>query len=203
MPAVGPIYQATYIQHLLGQAMETVIHFRDVPGLSTPAALAGAADHFWLLLRDVQANVVDYTQLVLKQMTPIPFDEQLLPPVSAIHGNLGSTTINNTLAVVITKRTGTAGKTHRGRMYIGGMSGVDTDGNMLNTTGVPRFTAFCDAVMAYYGPTGTSGVLQLGVYSRVIGGSSPFTEAGWQPVTRLDVQTVLGNQRRRRLFVGI
>jgi hypothetical protein len=105
--------------------------------------------------------------------------------------------------MILTKRTGVAGKTHRGRIYIGGLSANDVTVNLMNVSGITRATNFIASIMTTFGPAGTDTHLQLGVYSRVIGGSSPFTLAGWQPVTRLDLQVVLGNQRRRRFGVGM
>lgn len=202
MPAIGQIYQATYQQQCSGQLMETVLHFREKTGASTPTELANAASAFWPLLAEVQSTSVSYIQLILKQMTPIAFDEQLIPGGPPVVGSRGGGVTNNTLAIVITKRTGTAGKSHRGRMYIGGFSGDDQNVNFVSSGGITHFTTFINDVMAMYGPSGTDAHLQLGLYSRSIGGSSPFTVAGWQPVTRLDLQTVIGNQRRRRFGVG-
>lgn len=202
MAASGEIWQATYKQQLAGQEMETVIHWRALLPTTAVGDIITSADLFFSILKNEQSSDVTYTQMILKQMTPIAFDEVLNPPVSAIQGSVGGGAMNSTLAVIFTKRTGVAGKTHRGRMYIGGVSQADVTPIFLNSGGITRATTFLSAIMARWGPSGTDLALQLGVYSRVIGGSHPFTTAGWQPVTRLDLQTVIGNQRRRRFGVG-
>lgn len=203
MVAVGQVYQMTYVQHLAGQAMETVLHYREVTGSSTPAQIASDADLFWQILAQVQTPDVSYTQLIVKQMTPIPFDETINPAVIATTGANSVAVVNNTLAAVITKRTGTAGKSHRGRMYIGGLGSNHIATNTLSATGITAFTVFASTILSHWGPSGISPFLQIGIYSRSIGGSTPFTIAGWQPITKFDVQPIVGNQRRRRLGVGI
>jgi hypothetical protein len=203
MAASGEVWQATYQAQADGQSIETVLHFRALTPSTTVGDIQTSADFFWTMLSSCQSSLTTYRQLILKQMTPIAFDEFLLPPVSAIQGSVGGALLNTTLACILTKRTGVAGKTHRGRIYIGGISANDATVNLLNTSGITRFSTTIASIMTRYGPSGTDTALQLGVYSRVIGGTSPFTVAGWQPVTRLDLQTVLGNQRRRRFGVGI
>jgi hypothetical protein len=108
------------------------------------------------------------------------------------------------ISAVITKRTGVAGKSHRGRVYIGGLPlTFATDPNKLNTTGATAIGTFTGQVIGTWGPSGSDPTLQIGVYSRKIGGTNPFTVAGWQAITALDGQIVFGTQRRRRVGVGI
>jgi len=203
MPAIGDIYQVTYQQTLEGQTMENVIHFREITGASTPAQINTAVQTFLTTLSLAQSNQVVYTAIIVKQMTPLAFDERILTPTTTTGAN-SSPAFNNTIAIVCTKRTGTAGKTHRGRIYIGGPPGTfTTDGNRLNATGASAMGTVTSTWMSTYGPTGTDPHLQIGVYSRVIGGSLPFTVAGWQPLSSIDTQIIFGNQRRRRIGVGI
>ena len=69
--------------------------------------------------------------------------------------------------------------------------------------GPTSLATFASQLLAKFGEGGTDPTLVAGIYSRTIGGDFPFTLAGWQPITRWDPQPVVGNQRRRRLFVGI
>lgn len=204
MPATGQIYQVTYVMSVLGQAVENVLHYRELNGTSTPAQIRTSAEKFFTFVAPMISSSVLFTQIIIKQMTPLAFDETIGPPATTTTGSNGSSADGNTtVALVITKRTGTAGKTHRGRMYIGGLPGAYTAQSILTSSLSTESGTFVSNMMGAFGPTGTDTHLQLGLYSRTIGGSSPFTVAGWQPVTSLDVQTTLGNQRRRRLGVGI
>jgi hypothetical protein len=73
----------------------------------------------------------------------------------------------------------------------------------LSSTAITAFNTWAAALMTQFGDaTGTDAHLALGIYSRLIGGSNPFTLAGWQAVTGVIPHPILGNQRRRRVGVG-
>lgn len=202
-PSTGQIYQVTYQQIIDGQTCENVIHFRERTGTSTPAQIAASVQPFLTAMAQIQVSSVTYSNIIVKQMTPLAFDESFVTPVTTSGAN-SSATFNNIVAMVFTKRTGVAGKTHRGRIYVGGVPTIfATDPNRLNTTGATATGTFISTVMGAYGDTGTDPHLQIGVYSRVLGGHSPFTVAGWQPLTGIDSQVIFGSQRRRRVGVGI
>jgi hypothetical protein len=203
MPAVGNIYQVTYNMRLNGQICENVVHYRELTGLSTPAQIRTSAEKYLTLFATGISNEVVFTSIIIKQMTPLALDETVGPPVTTTQGANSSPAINNTLALILTKRTGVAGKSHRGRLYICGIPASQADEVGLNLPGVGVWTGQVAGLMAVFGPTGTDTHLQIGVYSRSIGGFNPFTVPGWQAITSLDIQPVFGNQRRRRVGVGI
>jgi len=203
MPAAGEIFQYTFNQSFKGQTMETVFHFREISGLTTPANRRSVADIAMGILSTVQVTQLGYPSVIIKQMTPTPFDEDIYFPSSPVNGAQAINGTNTTVAAVITKRTGTAGKTHRGRFYLAGTPDNYFDPNVITAAGTTALQNMANALLAAFGPSGSNTFMQLGLYSRTIGGSSPFTVAGWQPVTRLDVQPIAGNQRRRRIGVGM
>lgn len=203
MPAVGPIYQMTYVSQQSGQEMENVLHFRDITGLATPAQIRTSANLYFTIISPLISSAVTFTNLIIKQMTPIAFDETIGAPTPTTVGGVGTVPYNGTVAVIMTKRTGVAGKSHRGRIYIGGIALGLVDSFSLNPGGAAVAATVANQLLATYGPAGTDLNIQVGVYSRAIGGFNPFTVAGWQPITRFDVQPILGNQRRRRVGVGI
>ncbi len=203
MPSVGEIYQVTYQSTLQGQTFENVIHFRERTGASTPAQIITSANQFMTFMASIVCTTQTFTSIIVKQMTPLAFDETINIPTTA-SGVVSAPALPNMVAMVFTKRTGTAGKTHRGRIYIGGIpAGFTVDQNRLNGTGAAATGTFTSNVMGAYGAAGTDAHLQIGVYSRTIGGSHPFTVAGWQALTSLDTQLIFGSQRRRRIGVGI
>jgi hypothetical protein len=202
--AVGDIYQLTVVQACAGQTIETVVHFRERDNTATPAQLRVSAEAFVGLMRPLQSGGLLYDHFILKRMTPIPFDEDIWANGALDHGLEAGAPCNNTLAMVITKRTGVSGKTHRGRMYIGGLPADAINGQVLSAGALIRATTFCAAVLTGFGDvSGGDPHLAIGLYSRAIGGTTPFTLGGWQAVTRMDPQPILGNQRRRRVGVGI
>jgi hypothetical protein len=205
MPAAGNVIQFTFQQALYGQICENVWHLREIALGTTDAQRAAAADAMLALQANVQVNAVLYPTVIIKQMTPVGFDEQIHVPATTVGGAVAANSANNTIAAILTKRTGIAGKKHRGRVYYPGVpqNFVQVGENVMNATGAAAYTALAAAIIGLFGESGTEPNFKVGVYSRVIGGSNPFTVAGWQELTRLDVQTVFGNQRRRRLGVGI
>ncbi len=203
MPAIGEIWQFTLVSSYQGQTCENVVHMRAVAATTpTPAMLQGAVDAWFNLQKLTQVNTVLYRPCRLKQMTPLAFDENLVLP-SSVNGLDGGTGVNTTLSAVITKRTGTAGKTHRGRLYLPGFPAVWGVDVISVGAGPTTLQTFCDGLLATFKEGGTNGNFVAGIYSRVIGGSIPFTLAGWQAITRWEPQFLIGNQRRRRLFRGI
>lgn len=203
MPATGQIYQVTYQMSAGGQAVENVLHFRELNGASTPAQIRSSAEGYLAHVAPLISNQCIFSNIIIKQMTPVAFDETVGPPVSTGSGTDSGALGNLQVALVLTKRTGTAGKTHRGRIYIGGISNAQMSVNIINASYATLAGTAVSNIMGQYGPSGTDTHLQLGLYSKTIGGSSPFTVAGWQPVTSIDVQPILGAQRRRRVGVGI
>lgn len=203
MPAIGDIYEYTFMQDIHGTRMETKIHMRAVVAAPTPAQLKLSAENWLLSMRPTQTNDVTYPLVSIKQVTPLAFDEILYIPTGSSGGTISPPTLNTQLAVVFTKRTGIAGLSHRGRMYLGGiprLAGENhlTDGGYLTILGT-----FAGELLAKFQEGGTDGSVVAGVYSKSIGGVGPLTLAGWQPITRWDVQLVFGVQRKRKEGVGI
>jgi len=203
MPAVGEIYQFTLVSLYQGQTVENVVHMRAVALTTpTPTMFQNAIDQWFTSQQSVQVTAVIYQPCRIKQMTPIAFDEHLVLPAIAT-GAAGTTGANTTLSVVITKRTGVAGKTHRGRFYLAGYPAVWGVDRINASSGPTILGTFAGELLAKFGEGGTNGDFVAGIYSRTIGGSFPFTLAGWQPITKWEPQLLVGNQRRRRLERGI
>lgn len=203
MPAVGDIFQYTFIQQLQQQICETVIHFRarTIEPI-TDAQYIAVADNWLNSLAKIQTNRATYPSFRVKQMTPLAFDQRILAPTVAA-GNFNEEPANNQLAIVFTKRTGVAGATHRGRMYVAGYpasAGLNTlvGGGLVTPCGT-----VAGELIAKFGEDGTDPTMCAGVYSKAIGGSIPFTVAGWQAITRWDVNFLFGVQRKRKIGVGI
>jgi hypothetical protein len=204
MPAAGEVIQFTFQQVSAGQLCENVWHLREIAPLTTDAQRGAAADAMLAVQAAVQTGAVTYPSVIIKQMTPVAFDEQIWVPSTTPNGTATGNAENNTVAAILTKRTGIAGKSHRGRVYYPGVPQAfqNVGGNTMNSTGALAYAALAAAIMGLFGESGTDPHFKVGVYSRVIGGARPFTVAGWQELSRLDVQPIFGNQRRRRLGVG-
>jgi hypothetical protein len=203
MPAIGDIYEYVFVQNYSGIVMETKIHMRAVVAAPTDAQLKLSAENWLLSMKGVQTSEVTYPQVIIKRVTPLAFDEIRYIPTGTTQGNAGTPAANSQLCVVLTKRTGIAGTSHRGRMYVGGFPKVAGTNHMTDSGVLVLFGTFAGELLAKFQEGGTDGSVVAGVYSKSIGGVGPLTLAGWQPITRWDVNLIFGVQRKRREGVGI
>ncbi len=205
--ATGDLYQMTLQMSYIGQTVENVIMMRERTGTSTDAQIKAAAQAFWHSYRQFITHELTLTVILLKRVTPVLFDTLFTTAASGEDQGADSDSgINSILALVSTLRTGVAGKTHRGRVYTPGITNgkLTADGTTLNSTALGQFVSHAADIMNEFDDaTGTSATLALGIYSRVLGGTSPYTLAGWQAVSQWVPHSVLGSQRRRRVGVGI
>jgi hypothetical protein len=204
--ATGELYQVTLVLAEAGQTVENVLMFRERTGISTTAQIVSSVKNFWSIYRAIIVDDCTVQELRAKRMTPIQLDAEIFQPTTGQEaGGHGGDPINNMVALVTTLRTGTAGKRHRGRVYSPGVpAGSTTDAtNKANGTFLGEVATMWATVLTQYGDaSGTDPYLALGIYSRVIGGTHPYTVAGWQAVTQMVPRQILGSQRRRREGVG-
>jgi len=206
--AAGDLWQMTIVATSLGQLYENVFMMRDRSvSPSTDAAVKAAAQSFWTEYRKMISHMLSLQHIELKRMTPVAFDSLFTGAASGeTNGSEPDDPCNSTVSIVVTLRTGVSGKSHRGRCY---QPGVDVGAtgsfeNTINPTALARYQGVWDGILTKFGDAaGTDPTLALGIYSRKIGGTSPHTVAGWQAVTQAVVNSILGNQRRRRLGVGV
>ena len=204
--ANGELYQVTLSGIYLGQTIENVLMFRARDSTVTNAAIDTALKSFWHNLRQLFDHQYKLTYMMVKRVTPIALDTIFVSATTGEEdGAQSGDGIASTVAAVVTLRTGTSGKSHRGRMYIApvALGMTDTSGSRLSSGALLTFASTMDLIKNEFDDaTGTSLALALGIYSRVIGGTSPYTAAGWQAVSQYVTQPILGNQRRRRIGRG-
>jgi len=204
--ATGELYQVTLSGLYLGQTIQNVLMFRARTPTTTNADIATALRSFWHTIRSVYAFDYQLIFMIVKRVTPIALDSQFVTATSGEEQGGGSASgLTSTVAALLTLRTGTAGKTHRGRIYVAPVDAAmaSHDLSQLSPSGLTAFVNMIQTLMNEFDDaTGTSGALALGIYSRLIGGTNPMTVAGWQAVNQIVPQPVFGNQRRRRIGRG-
>lgn len=108
-------------------------------------------------------------------------------------------------AMVISLRTGIAGRSYRGRLYLGGF-GEDKQANGGWIAGLlSGMQTYVDDLVAALGSGGSNSDYEWGVWSRVLGGDDPGPynlSAGWHAITSGIVRPTVYTQRRRTLGVG-
>lgn len=201
--ATGQLYRVTYQLTSFGQTIENVVHMRERTGSSTPDQLRVSAETFFSLWKSMIASGVQLSQIIIKQLTPSALDEDVFAPTTHTVGTHNGTAGNLTIALVYTLRTGESGRTKRGRMYLGPLDGGTTSSNDLVSADAATADNSALAIVAAFGPLGSDLHFELGVYSRLLGGTNPYTMGGYRPVTQVIARHRLANQRRRRIGVGM
>jgi hypothetical protein len=166
------------------------------------------------VLQVVKVQVVERPANFRHKLTPIE-----RPLSTANVGTVGLPSDAGQVAAVVKWRTPQAGKSHRGRTYVGPLSSAAMSNGLLSGTVITNLNAWHAAMLARYSPTGTMGTRwNLTVYSR------PYNSGEYQYATRKTgtltvvtppdyagnstnitaaaLDTVLRTQRRREFGVG-
>lgn len=199
----GELFRVTLIGTSDGSGLQNVLHFRgNDPSITATNMLAQVLAFLPLKWGAIMSNAARWDKVRVQTLTPLVLD---LVEGAVLNGTgtVGTGPINNTLSCVTTIRTGAAGKRRRGRIYLGGIPSSFVTGQVLNTTGINAIAQWAVDMITEWGPNGGQSST-LGVYSRATGGNGPiYNTGGFHVMTTLQPQGVLGNQRRRRLGVGI
>ena len=103
------------------------------------------------------------------------------------------------LSEVVSVRTALAGRSRRGRFYVGGLREGWINGNNVEAVRRARTQAYADALLATFGTTGTATAYKLAVHSRKLA-DVPGTQCQDSSalVTGLLVRTPIGSTRSRK-----
>lgn len=108
-------------------------------------------------------------------------------------------------AMVVSLRTGIAGRSYRGRLYLGGFGEASQSNGAFAAGYVSAIQTYLDDLVAALGSGGSNTDYEWGIWSRKNGGEDPGPynlAAGWTPITEAIVRGSVFTQRRRTLGVG-
>lgn len=108
-------------------------------------------------------------------------------------------------AFVITLRTGIAGRSRRGRLYIGGHIEANESNGVFAGATVTGMQGWADGLVALAGAGGTSPDWRWGVWSKKLGEPTPGNfnvGAGFRTITEVLARSIVYTQRRRTLGHG-
>lgn len=203
--AVGALYRVSFEQQVYGQLCVNVMHFKQTSGTMTTAQevaedIAPQLTQQWNTLQ----NNVDVTHRIVRVQAITRGLPDIGEQATVRAGSGGPTTrsLSPTLAVVMTLRSGFAGRDNRGRVYLGGVGAVDSGGYVSDTNGITVLDTFEANFRNRFLENGTSNY-DLHIFSRKRFSllSNPFDD--WsRPVKTVSVSRLIGNQRRRRPTVG-
>lgn len=190
------IVRVTITGVMHGCTIQNVLHMRKFEPLSTDIAnLSGLITSDWInVLRSQQVNLFNYTQIMVQRLDPL--EQAFLTPV-AIQGAIPTGTAWPTvMSVVLSFRTNTAGRSGRGRVYIGGLRNDASQNNVMNTSNLTAWQALADSLESRWCGANPTTTWSLGVCPRT-------NPAAFKEVTVISPKAVFGVQRRRNTGVGI
>lgn len=208
--AVNDLFEVRIQGRMEGQETDNVLHFKCV-GASSDVELhliVVLIECFITNMLPVLTSSWTLERVVWKKVSPVLGVEQVyqtdLPQAGA--GNAAA--LPSYASAVISKRTLTGGRSHRGRMYIAGIPENATINSTIDPGGAfwAALLAFAACVLSNFvhpDPAGGTDIFDLVVYSRKIGGSSfPYGLTGVTDVTQLTPVAQLGTTRSRKVGRG-
>lgn len=186
LPIIADTYLWT-VNYKVGTApMANVLCFQKAS--STAAVVNGNVWTAWNATnswQSLQSNTVDYLSSYC-----LPLDGSGMADIvnrTTTHGGTSAPAVSPQTCLILTLRTALRGKSHRGRMYLGGISNLllGTPTTQWSSTGMTGFNA---AIGAWNVSLGTSNTVQC-VLSRHLGVATP--------VSNVVARQYLGSQRDR------
>ncbi len=204
--AMDDVTQLVIQGNVSGENHIHTIHARHRVGNATDQMLidqwqAGCRSQYRLLFSITDSPCILYTARQVCGALPLraPVEEGEVSP-----NILGSTTKSGNvapswLAQVFSLRTALAGRSRRGRSFIGGLWETEINGNDIAGDRVNYGAGYKDALLATFGATGTSLDFQLAVWSqtlRDLPGSTCLGSA--TAVSAILQRTLIGSMKSRK-----
>lgn len=204
--SVNDTVQLSVIGTVAGQTHIHTQHFRYLDPTSTEQ---GLIDLWQANCRTTYRNMFNTTDLPVLLLRagqvcgaiPLraPVEEAEAPATQAGTLNWTGDRAPSWLAGVVSERTAFAGKSRRGRFYIGGLYEAAIAGNDLGATHKGHIQAYVDALNGTFGAAGSSNLYRLVVYSRKLA-SVPGTQCqdSSTVITSLLVNDAIGSMKSRK-----
>lgn len=179
-----------------GQTCQNVFHmFRDNATTAELQDLPAMLIADWInLIRPQQINTFKWIDVMVQQLSP-NFGQAIRVAINHPGAIGGSSGLPSVLSVILSFRTGTPGKTGRGRVYISGLKADAFADNVLTPDYLNLWTTIANSLDERWAFGGTF-PWRLGIAPR----SDP---TAFKNVTLITPRAVFGVQRRRNTGVGI
>jgi hypothetical protein len=208
--ALNSLWEVRIQGRIEGQETDNVLHFKCV-GASNDVDLhliQVLLTCFITNLLPVLTSTWTLERVLWKQVAPTLGVEQISIPTGTTEGGGSAAALPSYCSALISKRTLTGGRSHRGRMYIAGIPEDQTTGSLLNTEGPfwAALLAFAVCVISNFvhpDPAGGADLFDLIVYSRKIGGSAfPYGLTGVTDVREFVPVQQIATTRSRKVGRG-
>jgi len=209
--AINDTSQLSVIGNVLGQEHVHTLHFRHLgPGGDESVLIdewqASAKASYRALFSTVDSPTQRYRGAQVCGTIPLRAPDEETEPAGQILGTRATATdpLSPFMAAVTSVRTASAGRSRRGRFFIGGIYEGDQSGGNLTGTYLALVVAYHTALLAAFGPTGTSGQFRLVVHSRLLAGvPGALCENSSTLVTGMIARSVLGTMKSRKPGSGL
>lgn len=207
--AINTIYRLRTQGSYFGQRVEWGVHLQQTAGGASSADLAA---HWNVNLMPALAAAtsvsVSWDRIVVSDVSPGQEVTYILSITPATPGTVTGDALPPQNASVLRLNTLVKGKRSHGRVYIPGLSETNVANATISGTQLTSLTSLGSALLTNYGPSGTSGIFHLVVYSPP---TRPFvapkpppvhTNTVITPINSVSVDPVVRTMRRRALGVG-
>lgn len=202
--ATGDIWRLAMQGSWNAQQYVNIWHIRFKSEAATPAgATAHILTNFYDLFKTADVSSSWGLSIVHGRKLAVPalLYEAAITSFGANAGDMMPTQC----AMVCTLRTGIAGRSRRGRLYLGGFletAHADSAWSLVRTNAIQQYF---DDLVAAIGSGGSNPDYEWGVWSRTLGGEDPGPYdlvAGFRPITEVVCRRTVYTQRRRTVGVG-
>jgi hypothetical protein len=214
MPEVAQqndLYEVRIVGRIEGQETNNVLIFRCASGAGDSDVLLHLItvliNCFTTNLLPVLSSAWTFERVVWKKVGPTLGQEIITVPTGTTVGGGNAAALPSFSSAVISKRSATGGRSHRGRMYIPGIPEAATIGSAFDPShafwlGLLGFATCCISNFVPGDPVGTNS-WSIGIYSRKLGAANfPFTQAGFTPIRELIPVGQIGTTRSRKVGRG-
>lgn len=209
--AINDTIELAVIGVVSGQDHIHTLHFRDMAGAATPEQSiiddwqANCRDAYRALFFTAIPAAVSYRARQVCGSTPLraPVEEAEAPANSTGTRSASGEQLPPWLAKVVTERTALAGRSRRGRFYIGGLHEGDINGDAFVTTYNTAVQTYMTTLGRYLPGGASASVFTLVVHSRLLA-AVPGTQCqdSSTPVTSLENRVRIATQKSRRAGSG-
>lgn len=205
------VFQVRIVGRIEGQETNNVWHFKCASGAGDDDVLTHLilvlAACFITNLLPVLSSAWALESIKFKKVTPQLGQEVVAIPVGAGAGGTSGQQLPSFCSALVSIRTQTGGRSHRGRAYFAGIPEAATVGSHFDTTGPfwAGLVAFLNCVVQNFiiGDPPGDHAWQMMVYSRKLGGAAfPYGANGYTPMSELVPVQQLATTRSRKVGRG-
>ena len=205
--ALNDLYRCAFSYQIFGQTNTNIMYMKQTaqPLLDTAQKVADSlvASMTTVFAAGVPVDNRNPTSNLTVQLVSRIFSDAGIASGAFGNAGMGGGSLPPANALVVRIGTGLAGRTRRGRIFLGGVQKDLQGAGVLTANGIIAYGIFLTAMRNQFGGPATPSGFQLGVFSRkrydIL--SNPFDDY-WKPATVLAIVSGLTTMRSRKVGSG-